>query len=362
MADDACNTSALGAGVSGDAGGFWFLATVALMLSPLPLHRALNAVRGPLDFSKFRPLDKSLAAPPRLELTLEELAVPSLAWPTVLLCVASLALWASAGAAYAQGALALWQSFPMSAAGIYGAFTPMHDAVHNAVSRNRALNDAVGHLAAIPFVMGLPLFRFVHINHHRYNNDDDNDPDIWAGEGPTLLLPLRWATVIQYYVHWIISRYAYEKAHGGLSAALGKATSLAQPASFVLAALLAAAWLDARLLWAVWLGPVLAASTWLMYLFDYVPHRPHGVSDRENPYLATNFTRGLFAVWELSFLMLYQNMHLIHHLYPSVPFYRYRVVYYRHQAELERKGALTLPLLNWFAAAAPSADDAKKDS
>lgn len=343
-------------------GGVWGLATVALMLSPLLMHRALDAVRGPLDFGKFRPLDKSLATPPRLELTLEELAVPSLAWPTVLLCVASLALWASAGAAYAQGVLALWQSFPLSAAGIYGAFTPMHDAVHNAVSRNRALNDAVGHLAAIPFIVGLPLFRFVHINHHRYNNDDDNDPDMWAGEGPTLLLPLRWATVLQYYVHWIISRFAYEKAHGGLSAALGKATSLAQPASLVLAVLLAVAWLDARLLWAVWLGPVLAASTWLMYLFDYVPHRPHGVSDRENPYLATNLTRGLFAVWELSFLMLYQNMHLIHHLYPSVPFYRYRLVYYRHQAELERKGALTLPLLDWFAAAAPSADDAKKDS
>jgi beta-carotene hydroxylase len=359
MAESAWNASAVGAGgASGEEQGVWLAATAALILSPLLMHWALDAVRGPLDFGKFRALDKSLVAPPRLELTLEELAVPGLAWPTVVLCVASLGLWVGAGFAYAQGALALWQSFPLSALGIYGAFTPMHDAVHNAVSRNRALNDAVGHLAATPFVVGFPLFRFIHINHHRYNNDDDHDPDFWAGEGPTLLLPLRWATVVPYYMHWIISRYTYEKAHGGLTAALSKATSLAQPSTVVLAAALGAAWLDARLLWAVWLGPVLAASTWLMYLFDYVPHRPHSVSDRENPYLATNITRGFFAVWELDFLMLYQNLHLIHHLYPSVPFYRYRTVYYRHQTELESKGALTMPLFNWFAA--PSRD-VKKD-
>ena len=83
------------------------------------------------------------------------------------------------------------------------AFTPMHDAVHYAISpRHRWLNDTVGYLASIPFLVAFPLFRVIHLMHHRNCNDDGNapdgsslDPDSWAGEGPLWQLPFRWATV-----------------------------------------------------------------------------------------------------------------------------------------------------------------------
>lgn len=43
--------------------------------------------------------------------------------------------------------------------------------------------------------------------------------------------------------------------------------------------------------------------------------------------------------------MLYQNYHLVHHLHPIVPFYRYIAVWRRNEEEyLEREPPLATPL------------------
>lgn len=41
----------------------------------------------------------------------------------------------------------------------------------------------------------------------------------------------------------------------------------------------------------------------------------------KNPFQATTIRRGW--EWLLTPLMVYQNYHLIHHLYPTIPFYNY---------------------------------------
>ena len=59
----------------------------------------------------------------------------------------------------------------------------------------------------------------------------------------------------------------------------------------------------------------------LAWWFDWLPH--HGLEDTqsENRYRATRNRVGL--EWLFTPLMLSQNYHLVHHLHPSVPFYRY---------------------------------------
>ena len=59
----------------------------------------------------------------------------------------------------------------------------------------------------------------------------------------------------------------------------------------------------------------------LGWWFDWLPH--HGLEDTqsENRYRATRNRVGL--EWLFTPLMLSQNYHLVHHLHPSVPFYRY---------------------------------------
>jgi fatty acid desaturase len=75
----------------------------------------------------------------------------------------------------------------------------------------------------------------------------------------------------------------------------------------------------------LWLIPS-RFSLWMICLtFMYLPHYPHGVAAKDNPYQATTIRVG--HEWLLSPLLVCQNYHLVHHLYPTVPFYRYRRVW-----------------------------------
>ena len=106
------------------------------------------------------------------------------------------------------------------------------------------------------------------------------------------------------------------------------------PALLALAALaisLSAAGLGQAVV-ALWLVPGILATGLLAFLFDWLPHVPHRARGR---YRDTRVILG----WGLTGPMLWQNYHLIHHLYPRVPFYRYARLFDELRPELEEKGA-----------------------
>ena len=77
----------------------------------------------------------------------------------------------------------------------------------------------------------------------------------------------------------------------------------------------------------------------LAWWFDWLPH--HGLEDTQtqNRYRATRNRVGL--EWLFTPLMLSQNYHLVHHLHPSIPFYRYLKTWRRNEAAyLERDPAI----------------------
>jgi ferredoxin len=78
----------------------------------------------------------------------------------------------------------------------------------------------------------------------------------------------------------------------------------------------------------------------LAWWFDWLPH--HGLADtqRSNRYRATRVRVGM--EWLFTPLMLSLNYHLVHHLHPSVPFYRYVKTWRRNEeAYLEREAAIS---------------------
>lgn len=85
----------------------------------------------------------------------------------------------------------------------------------------------------------------------------------------------------------------------------------------------------AFLLW--WLPSRLAGLP-LAILFSWLPHVPFDSTERFHNTRITTF-RG--STW----LLLQQDRHLIHHLYPSVPWYRYRAVFRELRPLLEAEGA-----------------------
>ena len=64
------------------------------------------------------------------------------------------------------------------------------------------------------------------------------------------------------------------------------------------------------------------ASALIIYFFAYLTHKPHEVHER---YRDTNvfWVKGKILEPMVNWLYMFQNFHLVHHLFPRVPFYLY---------------------------------------
>jgi len=82
----------------------------------------------------------------------------------------------------------------------------------------------------------------------------------------------------------------------------------------------------------LWWLPGHVGGLGLAILFQWLPHFPFDDTARYRN-TRINIFRG--STW----LLLQQDHHLIHHLYPSVPWYRYRAVYREVRTLLEAEGA-----------------------
>jgi beta-carotene hydroxylase len=267
-----------------------------------------------------------------------------------------------------------WMHFVLRAILTYIIFTPMHDASHDSIARANSgamfLNYVIGWLSSINFGAPFPLFKHLHLDHHRYTNSQTYDADLWAGgnfggvvyspkRNPYirfLLLPLRCATQIYHYLFHALKYYVqYLPGHVFFSYVILIVCTVVLP-------LLSATFFHQyNYLFYGYHFPVLGAVLILALSFDYLPHRPHEVSD--NPILATSLitwrdpnigkkkkekltAREIKAsgIDLLTIPFLSQNLHPIHHLYPNIPFYRYSNVYWRMAETLQAAGLRAKPL------------------
>lgn len=247
---------------------------------------------------------------------------PAVAWPTLALFVLCVLGAVGGAVSGALGWLPAWAAVPLVAASLYLSFTPMHDSAHRSVSRHKWINALVGRVCGVMMCAPFAPFRYAHLRHHHHTNEAGRDPDQWSGTGPTWQLPLRWMSQDLHYYGVYLKAWGQRPAGERAEAALTLALLLALVVSLVS---LGYGW-QVLLFW--WIPTRLAVMA-LAFLFDYVPHRPHQIPARQDAYRATrNLGR-----WWLTPVMLYQNYHLSHHLYPGVPFYRYKKAWFtRHEA------------------------------
>lgn len=264
---------------------------------------------------------------------------PTVAWPTLILWLFAALLWVGSTWAAVQGELAYGWALLINAWATFLAFTVLHDAAHRAMSTKQWLNATMGQLSVI-FLTPAPaftFFRFVHMQHHRFTNEGgDKDPDYWVSQGPKWLLPIKWPFLDLYYYVWYIPRVMQRTSKERKEFVI-TITFLV----LVLGGLVAMGWFDEFLLYHFL--PARIAAFFLAFAFDFLPHHPHQVTGKAAPYQATNVRTGM--EWLLTPVLLYQNYHLVHHLHPLVPFYRYIKVWRaRQRTLLENEAAMVKPI------------------
>jgi ring-1,2-phenylacetyl-CoA epoxidase subunit PaaE len=135
--------------------------------------------------------------------------IPKLALPTIGLYLGALTVFILSTTAGIAGWVWIGATIAANTAVIFAMFSVTHEAVHCLISSRRWVNALVGRLAFV-FVSptaSFPEFRFIHLSHHKYVNDDDNDPDAYASRASTWRLLFHWPAAELFYLAYYFRRW-----------------------------------------------------------------------------------------------------------------------------------------------------------
>jgi beta-carotene hydroxylase len=266
---------------------------------------------------------------------------PPIALPTLIFAAGLFLLHAGLLALGLTGVVApAWLTLPLGIV-TYLAYTPAHEAIHRNIVRSRRfdpVNRAIGWWAGLAAGMSWPLLLRTHLAHHAHTNEA-RDPDVFV-HGPlwrlfamaalsvgTNLVPLPvWRLIygatppaLGYLDAWRVMKphewRLHQVAHGLMCLGVWTAVALG----------------DAAEAFALYVLPATIGRLLMGIFLSWLPHRPHATGDR---YRIASLRRGRL----LALASVGQSLHLIHHLWPRVPFYHYARLYRNLAPLLHERG------------------------
>ena len=240
---------------------------------------------------------------------------PKFAWPTIILFLICAGFIIGSTWAAIYGHISYLAACLINGTAGYFLFSPMHDAIHSSVGRSKKLNLWVGRITFLYFssLVAFELMRFIHFRHHRNANGEGDEADQIVQSGPAWLRPLKWPFIDLIYGWKYLGYWKDRPKSETRSVIIMFLTTLV-----VWPWLIINGYLMELLMF--WIIPQRISFFFISFIFVYLPHVPNEISEKEDAYRATSIREGM--EWLLSPLMMYQNYHLVHHLYPNVPFYR----------------------------------------
>ncbi len=240
---------------------------------------------------------------------------PQIAWPTVALSVACFTGLFSLTWLAIMESISFWLASIGNGILIYFLFSVVHDALHRSVSKISWFNELLGHFSIFFFAPLAPfsLARWIHMQHHRFTNDFKHDPDHFGHKLDWLTL-LRWSNLDYYYTIFFLKQESQEvrRRYGA---------RVVFQLILVVGLILSAAYLGYLLeVIVLFIIPTRISSFLTLAMFVYLPHVPFSHTSMVDEYQASSIRPGW--EWLLTPLMVCQNYHLMHHLYPRAPFYR----------------------------------------
>jgi len=236
----------------------------------------------------------------------------------ILYTVLGYATFAMSTSAYLAGDISFLVMMLLNGYSMLSMFTIIHDATHGAVSKYRWLNDMAGTIGAFIYFPGMSttLYRLLHLRHHQYTGDAELDPDIKFSQGGFIRCML-YALVKDLYWGMWVSRHWRD-------------ISAVNRMSFIITTSIFITWYGVWLTSSyaidfllVYLIPQRVGYVILVYFFAHAPH-PAGIKQSERPFEATEIVT--MPLWA-GLLITNQDLHPIHHLFPSIPWTRYRKVW-----------------------------------
>ena len=251
---------------------------------------------------------------------------PKLSWPAFGLFVLGVGIMAGSTGAALSGDIPLWSASLISGFALYLLFSIVHESIHHLLSTNKLVNETFGRISLLLLIPAAPMeiARWAHFQHHRFTSGQQ-DPDHYIHGAKWWNFLLRWANFdINYLISFLRDGGEY-KQRGRKSLAITAGTFL----SFVGVMIYLGYGVELLFLWILpsRIGLILVAL-----VFVKIPHYPAIVTAAENEYEATTMRLGW--EWLLTPLFVYHNYHLIHHLYPTAPFYNYTKIWHLKYEEL----------------------------
>lgn len=210
-------------------------------------------------------------------------------------------------------------------------FTIIHEAVHGLIVRKSIINDIIGCVSQI--WLGPTSYYYaikeMHLLHH-HNTNDKNDPDMWVAKKKYRIL--RWLTIdLNYWMLYIKRIIERGDKKSIIKLAINK---------IIIATIINIIYKNNCTIKMIkhWIIPSRIALFMLVFIFDYIPHKPHNFTRKQNIYKTTKMIT-TYKILEplLKILMIYQNYHIIHHINPNIPFYEYPNYWKKNKKELENK-------------------------
>ena len=214
-----------------------------------------------------------------------------------------------------------WLCFSINTLALHCSGTIIHDACHQSAHRNRIVNAILGHCSALILAFAFPVFTRVHLQHHSNVNDPSDDPDHYVSTGGPL-----WLIAVRFLYHEVFFFQRrlwrnYELLEWFISRLI-----------IITIVYISVQYHFLGYILNFWFIPAFLVGITLGLFFDYLPHRPFVERNRWK-------NARVYPGKVLNILILGQNYHLIHHLWPSIPWYNYQPTYYLMKPLLDEKGS-----------------------
>jgi len=208
---------------------------------------------------------------------------------------------------------------------VIAAFTPLHEAVHRVASSNRWINDGILLLSGPMFLSSPLIFKKIHLTHHARTNQGDRDPDHFVSGNHWAERWVRSFLLIFHYHIFYFQNFMRSKQERAIFYSSISILGLLILGSLVTGFL--------PVLALVWFIPTLVGIGFLAFLNAAWPHHPGKATNKYQN------TKILLIPRPLEWLMMDQNLHLVHHLKPTLAWYQYKAYWEENREELVAKGA-----------------------